>query len=360
MNSLMKLFVSLSLLFFTSLIVGEINGVEGSHKHHHHHHLKGLIPKRLFVFGDSYVDVGNTKKSPNVTAWKVPYGITFPGKPAGRSSDGLVSTDVLAKLMGIKTPVPYIRKDDVGKERLKYGMNFAVGGTGVLVTGVVINTLNPNMTNQIDFFQKLIGNIYSPSDLSSSVALVSVSGNDYFDYIYKNKLTGIFEFIPKVVKQTEVNLRRIHALGVKKIAIPNLQPLGCLPSFSSLKDPSSPKCIDEVNKVAIYHNTLLQKLVAKLNKETKRSTFVTIDLFNAFLTIIKNKGVPGSTTFETPLTYCCKGGCGSVDKNGEKKYTVCDDPKSALFWDEIHPSQEGWKSVYSVLGKDITAALIKP
>uniref|UniRef100_A0A1J3HYC0 GDSL esterase/lipase n=1 Tax=Noccaea caerulescens TaxID=107243 RepID=A0A1J3HYC0_NOCCA len=355
MNSLMKLFVSLSLLFFTSLVFGEINGVEGSHKHHHH--LKSSISKKLFVFGDSYVDTGNIKKSPDIVAWKFPYGITFPGKPVGRFSDGRVSTDFLANLMGIKSPIPYIRKDHVPKERLQYGMNFGVGGTGVF------DTPSPNMTTQIDSFQKLLGDIYSPSDLNSSVALVSVAGNDYINYIKLHPaftvLTGILKFIQQVVNQIEVNLRRIHALGVKKIAIPTLQPIGCLPLFS--KDSSSQKCNDILNGLVKIHNSLLQGVVAKLNKETKKSTFVTIDLFNAFLTIIENRGdKPGSTKFETPLKCCCEGECATVDEKGEKKYTLCDDPKSALFWDVLHPTQEGWTSVYSVLGKNITASLIKP
>ncbi|PNX79552.1 GDSL esterase/lipase [Trifolium pratense] len=47
---------------------------------------------KLFVFGDSYVDTGNFLDSPS---YKAPYGITFPGKPAGRFSDGRVLTDYI-------------------------------------------------------------------------------------------------------------------------------------------------------------------------------------------------------------------------------------------------------------------------
>ncbi|KAK7822411.1 gdsl esterase/lipase [Quercus suber] len=35
-------------------------------------------PSKLFVFGDSYADTGNNKKS-EANSWKYPYGITFPG-----------------------------------------------------------------------------------------------------------------------------------------------------------------------------------------------------------------------------------------------------------------------------------------
>ncbi|KAL6989381.1 hypothetical protein U1Q18_015131 [Sarracenia purpurea var. burkii] len=52
---------------------------------------------KLFVFGDSYVDTGNTPKD-HSRSWKQPYGITYPGKPAGRFSDGLVLTDYIGAL----------------------------------------------------------------------------------------------------------------------------------------------------------------------------------------------------------------------------------------------------------------------
>lgn len=113
---------------------------------------------------------------------------------------------------------------------------------------------------------------------------------------------GILKFIQQVVNQIEVNLRRIHALGVKKIAIPTLQPIGCIPYFS--KDSLSQKCNDTLNALVKYHNSLLLEVVAKLNKETKKSTFVTIDLFNAFLTIIKNGGDnPGNKLFLLVSTF---------------------------------------------------------
>lgn len=53
--------------------------------------------QKLFVFGDSYADTGNSRKI-SAMAWKPPYGITFPGKPSGRSSDGRVLTDFLGEL----------------------------------------------------------------------------------------------------------------------------------------------------------------------------------------------------------------------------------------------------------------------
>ncbi|KAJ7971528.1 GDSL esterase/lipase [Quillaja saponaria] len=140
--------------------------------------------KKLFVFGDSYADTGNVKKSIG-NSWKHPYGITFPGKPAGRFSDGRVFTDYIAKFLGLKSPMA-LRWERVAPHHLKEGVNFAYGGTGVFDTSIP----GPNMTTQIDSFQNLINRLlFSATDLHSSIALLSVAGNDYATYADRNGST---------------------------------------------------------------------------------------------------------------------------------------------------------------------------
>ncbi|KAJ4834963.1 hypothetical protein Tsubulata_004111 [Turnera subulata] len=169
---------------------GEKNQQQQQQQHHHHHHahrhLFSFKPSKLFVFGDSYADTGNIPKSLS-NSWKLPYGITFPGKPAGRFSDGRVSTDYLAKFIGVKSPIPY-RWMKFAANRIEYGMNYAYGGTGVMDTLVPL----PNMTTQIDLFQQTINQkVYSPAHIQCSVALVSVAGNDYSAYLARNGTTQV-------------------------------------------------------------------------------------------------------------------------------------------------------------------------
>ncbi|CAK7327546.1 unnamed protein product [Dovyalis caffra] len=353
MDKKQSLLLFIFFCFSFLLLLPENTRVYGSSSHHHHHHghhhLFNFRPSKLFVFGDSYADTGNNRNS-LANSWKVPYGVTFPGKPAGRFSDGRVLTDFLAKSLGIKSPIPY-RWRNVGIKHWKNGMNFAYGGTGVFDTLAP----EPNMTTQIDFFQDITHQkIYSMSDLQASLALVSLAGNDYSTYATTNgSAEGWKPFITQVVNQIVVNMKRIHGLGVKKVAVTTLQPLGCLPrsTFAS----SFQQCNGTENELVGFHNLLLQQAVVKLNNETKDSTFVILDLYKAFMSVLKNKGKnPGSSKFENPLKPCCTGisteyNCGSVDDNGAKKYTVCDDPESAFFWDTVHPTQEGWRAVYSAL-----------
>ncbi|KAB1221297.1 hypothetical protein CJ030_MR2G005658 [Morella rubra] len=318
--------------------------VQGRSARHHHHSSSHSSPSKLFVFGDSYSDTGNTNKSQ--ASWKYPYGITFPGKPAGRFSNGRVLTDFVAKFIGVRSPIPY-RWRKYGIPLLRYGMNFAYGGTGVFDT---INT-GPNMTTQIDLLECLVKDgVFTIRDLESSVSLVTVVGNDYNTYQIRNgSAQGWESFITSLVNQITTNLKRIHGLGVKKVAVNALQPLGCLPSFTATF--SFHKCNETINSLVSFHNLFLQQAVAKLNNETKDSPFVILDLYESFMSILNSQG---SIKFVNPLKPCCFGisseySCGSEDESGARKYTLCEDPESAFFWDSLHPTQKGWSAVYSAL-----------
>ncbi|KAK7337218.1 hypothetical protein VNO77_17781 [Canavalia gladiata] len=311
-------------------------------------------PTKLFVFGDSYADTGNIPEGIS-SSWNVPYGVTFPGKPAGRFSDGRVSTDFFApidfvitknscacdaaKYLKLKSPIPY-RLSEASREDVKYGVNFAFGGTGVFDTLVQ----GPNMTTQIDSLEQLTKDkIYSASDLAQSLALVSVAGNDYGHYTRRNgTLQGFPSFVGSVVNQIRRNLIRIKGLGVKKIVVGGIEPIGCLPSATSAT--SFQRCNTTSNGFALLHNRLLKQAVAKLNQESEdHSTFIVLDLYDIFISVLNND--------PSKLKPCCVGvsseySCGSVDENNVKKYRLCDDPKSAFFWDNVHPTDAGWKTVY--------------
>lgn len=87
-----------------------------------------------------------------------------------------------ASYFTITSPIPYERIDPRGgSSDLQFGVNFAYGGTGVFDTDIS----QPNMTSQIDLFEKLIteNKLYNKTDLQSSIALVSLAGNDYSNYL---------------------------------------------------------------------------------------------------------------------------------------------------------------------------------
>ncbi|CAK8544040.1 unnamed protein product [Lathyrus sativus] len=338
----------LSFIFLILHLSGQrvVQGEVDFQRHHHHH--KERITK-LFVFGDSYADTGNIKRG-LAFSWKHPYGVTFPGKPAGRFSDGRVLTDYIAMYLKLKSPASYRIRKHLAPHHLKNGMSFAFGGTGVFETLYP----GPNMTTQISFFEKAIQDkVFTTSDIRKSVALVSVAGNDYTRYNVKNgSIQGLPSFISSVVNQTITNVIRIKELGVKKVIISNLQPVGCLPSLTASS--SFKQCNETSNTLLVnYHNILLTEAVTKLNQQNNdhsSAPFIVLDLYNSFMSVLKH---PSTHNIKNELEPCCVGEsskyfCGSVVKK-VKKYKVCENPKSAFFWDMVHPTDAGWRAVYTRL-----------
>lgn len=328
------------------------------------HNLGRFRPNKLFVFGDSYADTGNNPVSV-ASSWKYPYGITFPGKPTGRFSDGRVLTDFFARYMRVKSPTAYRWRKYGGERSTSSGMNFATGGTGVFQTLAP----GPNMTTQIHFLSRLLADgFFSATDLRSSVALVTLAGNDYAAYMASGNATmeGLRAFVPKVVNQLVVNLRLIKEVGVTKVAVTALQPLGCLPRATV--DANFQSCNATENAAVSFHNLLLNQALTDLNRNAaycdklpqNEPPFVLLDLYSSFTSVLNTTATPaaGESKFGNALEPCCKGigaeyYCGSVDVNGTKMYTVCQRPESAFFWDSVHPTQRGWQAVYSVLRSNL-------
>ncbi|KAL8039695.1 hypothetical protein ABFX02_10G052700 [Erythranthe guttata] len=334
------------------LASGVLVGAQGSHKRYNHSDKRY---NRMFVFGDSYADTGNLDKG-LASSWREPYGITFPRKPSGRFSDGRVLTDFIAKFLRIKSPIAYAQMK-LGVKKLRHGMNFAFGGSGVFDT---LGDFLPNMTTQIDFFEKLINDsVYTTLDLHSSVVLVALAGNDYGAFLANGGTNqGLRSFIPLVINQLSTNLKRIQKMGATKVIVTALEPLGCLPRTT--ESSSFKKCNATQNSDVNFHNLLLRQTVAKLNNETNNPTFFILDLYKSFTTVLQRKNNhKGKLKFETPLKPCCMGisnefSCGSADENGTKLYTLCSNPKSAFFWDSSHPTQAGWKAVYTILKSSLS------
>lgn len=87
-----------------------------------------------------------------------------------------------ANYLRLESPVAYRLRNASSPQSTKYGVNFATGGTGVFDT----LSSGPNVSTQIDQFHGLLGQAYSPAELKSSAALVTISGNDYGAYLEKN------------------------------------------------------------------------------------------------------------------------------------------------------------------------------
>lgn len=97
--------------------------------------------------------------------------------------------------------------------------------------------------------------------------------------------------IRRVVKEILLDVKRIKDLGVKKVLVAMSPPQKCFPFLTATKG-----CNTNDTSTNL-HNTLLHEGLRKLNDEYYDKSFLTFDLYSAFMSIIKNRGVPGTLLF---------------------------------------------------------------
>ncbi|KAM3310176.1 hypothetical protein ACQJBY_031081 [Aegilops geniculata] len=313
------------------------------------HHRKHEGKEELWVFGDSYADTGNLGNLGRelTHAWYDPYGKTFPRRPAGRFSDGRVLTDFVASALGMRTPVAYKARRRASREALARGMNFAVGGAGVLDTG----NFQRNISAQIDLFQTMHHSPGCRAGSGKRTALVVVSGNDYAYAADKdNGTSAAIAYIPTVVRKLREQLRRLRdEAGMRRVVVTNLHPMGCTPTFTRPLNYTG--CDPLANAGAAQHNAALRSVLGALDPNNR--TFFLLDVhtpFAAFLLDDDNNGNGDSKLFKSTLRPCCEsfrpdGYCGEEDENGTRQYALCDDPGRYFYWDDVHPTQAAWAAV---------------
>ncbi|KAB5539059.1 hypothetical protein DKX38_016592 [Salix brachista] len=221
------------------------------------------------------------------------------------------------------------------------------------------NPLQPCCSKNVEFICSAEGVCPNPkSSFFFDLAHPSDNGwNAIFSFlqfrITNHDLVIILQGLPAIttslISQLSANLKRIHGFGVRKIAVTTLLPLGCLPistAFSSYEN-----CSESWNAASRFHNQKLQQEIQRMNKESRENIYETLDLYTAFMSKLSPAGNMKPSSFLMP---CCVGvasnySCGNIDKNGEKKYVVCEKPELSIFWDMVHPAQNGWDQVYSSL-----------
>ncbi|XP_057432936.1 GDSL esterase/lipase At5g22810-like [Lotus japonicus] len=92
-----------------------------------------LVPA-LFIFGDSFVDVGNNNQLLTVIKANFPpYGRDFENhNPTGRFSNGKLAIDFIAETIGFTSSPPAYLNLDIKGNSLLNGANFASAGSGLL------------------------------------------------------------------------------------------------------------------------------------------------------------------------------------------------------------------------------------
>lgn len=148
-----------------------------------------------------------------------------------------------------------------------------------------------------------------------------------------------------VTDEIKVVVRRLlEDVGVAKVMVNTMPPMGCMPWESVRNNHTS--CEARGNMMSDVHNAALRQKLAEFKDDV-----LLLDLNSAFNGFVQDGAADGQ--FTSGLNECCVatpgGYCGQVDNWGRRQYGLCDDPENRFFWDYMHPTQAAWKAVVNIL-----------
>jgi thermolabile hemolysin len=262
--------------------------------------------RQIVVYGDSLSDLGRASLA---TGGAAPPYSTLTG---GKFSNGKIWIEYLADDLGIRT---------------NPATNFAVGGATTGTTNTIQTLIPFPVTGLVGIQQEVANN-----SISDPNALYVIWGgaNDYLGGGITNPA------IPVTNLTTEIGT--LIARGAKNILVPNLANLGALPSTNG-----NIATAGLLNSLTLAHNTGLATSIntlSQLNPSVKLSLLDTNLLFNQIVANPSNFGI-------TNVTDRCL-----------TSSSVCANPNSYLFWDDLHPTTTGNKLIGDLAFQTLTATAV--
>ncbi|KAL4557517.1 hypothetical protein LXL04_035698 [Taraxacum kok-saghyz] len=309
---------------------------------------EGVVPA-VIVFGDSVVDTGNNNNLE--TIFKVnypPYGKDFyGGQPTGRFSNGKVPPDLIVEELGIKQVLPPYLGPSLPIEDLRTGVNFASGGGGYdPLTSELASVIS--LSGQIELFKEYLekvklmaGEKVVNTILSEGLFVVATGSNDVTNTYFNNPLRRYhFDFdsyTRLMVDSASSFFQDLYNLGVRRIGVFSLPPIGCLPSQRTLIGGIQRECVEKYNELAELFNTKLSMEVISLSQKFPSAKIVYVDAYYLPLDIIQN---PTKYGFDVSNVGCC--GTGTIEVAFLCKYT-CTNVSEYVFWDSFHFTEDAYR-----------------
>ncbi|KAL7231243.1 hypothetical protein ACSBR2_009498 [Camellia fascicularis] len=322
----------------------------------------------IYIFGDSTVDVGtNPHLSESLAQANMPFnGIDYPFSNAtGRFSNGYNTADLIVRLLDkthSQSPPPFLSLLESManfKRDLTRGANFASGGSGILdSTGNATYRKVVPLGEQIQQFSTVRPNItiiLGPDKadklISNSLYLISVGGNDFFDYQRYNSTTMLPEtFMTILLSAYATHLEDLYTLGARKFAIIGVPAIGCCPAerVVNLKLNGSDGCFEQMNDLARAFYNATETLLNSFSSQFQGVKYSLGNAFDFTMNIINNPLVFGIKEVKTAC-------CGNGTLNGEGQCTplanLCRNREEYLFWDFVHPTQAvSWLAALTLYG----------
>ena len=280
----------------------------------------------LVIFGDSLSDTGNVAHDVQAK-----YGVRYPSEAFnytdGRFTDGAATKPAARAYFGVWVEqlatalgLPAVAASSTGGADYAYGDATTEDGTTLVTVGLLSLPVK-NMGQQVsDYLARP-----TPPD-PNALFLVWGGGNDFFN-------NATLDNVPVVAARVTALVERLARGGAVNILVPNLPPLGTLPTYSGQSDTAA-----ALNAgTALYRNVLnadLDALQMRLASAGVPLHLYRLDIFSLYFEIAHNPAARGFVN----VTDQSQGNAGI-------------NPDQYLFWDGIHPTTAGQNQIaLSALG----------
>ncbi|KAF8062120.1 hypothetical protein N665_1204s0009 [Sinapis alba] len=303
----------------------------------------------MFVLGDSLVDVGNNNFLASIArANYLPYGIDLNFRPTGRFSNGMNFIDLLAQLLGISSPPPFADPTTSGS-RILGGVNYASAAAGILDESgqnygdrFSMNRQVLNLGTTLSQLRTMMSPQNLTDYLARSLVILVFGSNDYINnYLMPNLYSSSLRYRPPefanlLLSQYGRQLLTLYGLGLRKMYITGVAPLGCIPNQRARGVGPPERCVDTVNQILGTFNQGIRSIVDQLNQRLPGAIYVYGNTYGAFGDMLNNPAAYGLSVVDRA---CCGIGRNQGQITCLPFQNPCPNRSQYLFWDAFHPTQ---------------------
>ncbi|XP_020593170.1 GDSL esterase/lipase At4g01130-like [Phalaenopsis equestris] len=320
----------------------------------------------IFNFGDSNSDTGGFWAA--FPAQRLPFGMTYFKKPAGRASDGRV-IDFLAQALGLPFLSPYLQS--IGSN-FSHGANFATAASTVLLpnTSLFVTGISPfSLAIQFNQMNELRVRVFemSPQDslpskdiFDKALYTLDIGQNDFTSNLATIGIDGDEKFLPQVASQIAWTIKELYDIGGRTFMVFNLAPIGCFPAFltelpHNKSDLDEYGCMISYNKAVVDYNKLLKESLEQIRSQLPNASVIYVDTHSVKLELFQH---PKKHGLAHGTKACCGSGGKAYNFNpqvfcGNSKIinginvtsSACRDPQNYVSWDGIHATEAANKII---------------